>query len=457
MPNMIKGVGADHTAQLLHGPGGLFNTPGLENPFLSTVVSPKGIGQYLPAYPTTFTDPRYGLLTEILGGGEDEPDYICDDAPTGSMKSGTLSATFGRLQAATKDIDLGTIALTLNSADRTDLMLLGNLLPQEDAGVGFPNNINEADLLNNAIKAEMVTSSFMLSLKMNRMVWQGNPANATANGGHIPFNGLDRLIKTGYVDSATGNVLPPADSVIVDGAWGEVDGAYDIVGTLRKLMAHLEDMAENTVGGAQFAIAMRAKMWDAITDVWSVKYVNEITTSVSASSASRLILDAGTLTAQRDAMKQGMVLPLGGKLYPVIIDNGIKEQNNADDGVNIPLGSYSSSIYIVPFTIGPGMPVLYWEYLDWSKSIAMASAAGITNALTFWTDGARFIWTIDQNKMCIKLQTRTEPRIVLRTPQLAARIDDLLVTPTFLERTPHSDEDGYVGGGEATRTAPAKY
>ena len=134
MPNMIKGVGADHTAQLLHGPGGLFNTPGLENPFLSTVVAPRGIGQYLPAYPTTFTDPRYGVITEILGGGEDEPDYICDDAPTGSMKGGTLSATFGRLQAATKDIDLGTIALTLNSADRTDLMLLGNLLPQEDAG-----------------------------------------------------------------------------------------------------------------------------------------------------------------------------------------------------------------------------------------------------------------------------------------------------------------------------------
>ena len=361
------------------------------------------------------------------------------------------------MQAATNVIDLATLPLSLNNADRTDLMMLGGILSPENAGVYYPSNVNDSDLLNNKIKAEMATSSYMLGLKLNRMVWQGNPSNATTHEGHLPFNGLDLLIKTGYVDSNSNNAVLAADSVIVDGAFGEVDGSYDIVGMLRKLMAHMEDLAENTVGGAEFAIAMRPKMWAAITDVWSLKYVNELTVHVSATSASRLVLDAGTLTAQRDAMKQNMLLPLGGNVYPVILDHGIKEQDNSDDAVNIPSGSYSSSIYVLPLRVGPGLPVLYWEYLDWTQAVAMASAAGITNSLIFWTDSARFIWTLDQSKLCIKLQTRTEPRIVLRTPQLAARIDDLLVTPSFLDRTPHSDEDGFVGGGETTRSAAAKY
>ena len=464
MPDLImkhtvrKGVGDEGTIQLLHGPGGLFNTAGLENPFLSTVIKPLGIGPYLPAFPTTYTDPRYGLITEIIDNGEDEPDYVCSDAPTGTMKSGTLSSTFGRVQQATKDIDLGTISMTLNSADRTDLMMLGSLLDPVDAGSMQPSNVNEANVLNNAIKAGMVTAAFTMGLKMNRMVWQGNPANATANGGHIPFNGLDRLIKTGHVDSNTNNSLPPADSAIIDGAFGEVGVDYEIVRQLRHLMAYLENLADATVGGATFAICMRPKMWDAVSDVWSVMYVNELTAQVGAATASTLMLDASNLTAQRDALKTSQLLPIGGKVYPVILDHGVHEVDNAEDGVNVPLGKYASSIYVLPLVIGPGIPVTYWEYLDWRVAQSMLAEAGLTNAITFWTDSARFAWTADQNKLCIKMQMRTEPRIVLRTPQLAGRIDDLLyapMTPHF--RQAHTDDATYVAGGETTRSAPAKY
>ena len=457
MPDLIMKhtAGNANAVQLLHGPGGLLNTAGLENPFLSTVIKPMGIGPYLPAFPSTYTHPYFGLITEIVSNGESEPDYVCDPAPTGSMKSGVLSATFGRVQQATKDIDLGAITVSLNSADRTDLMLMGNLLDPADAGSGFPSDVNESNVLNNAIKAAMVTAAFTMGLKLNIMTWEGDPAAATANGGHIPFNGLGKLVKTGYVDAQTGNVLPPADSVVVDGGWTEIGVDADIVVTLRSVMSYLENLANKTTGGATFAICMRSMVWDIVSDVWHTKYNDEITAQIGAATASRLVLDASQLTALRDELKANQLLPIGGKIYPVILDDGIHEIDSVEDAVNVPAGKYSSSIYVIPLTIGPGMPVTYWEYLDWRVTQAMLSEAGLSNAIQFWTDSARFAWTAQQLRMCISLQMRAEPRIVLRTPQLAARIDDTLVTPKSpLHRVPHVADAGYVAGGETTRTRP---
>ena len=454
---LTKAAGNEHDAMLLHGPGGMFNTPGLENPFITTVIKPKGIGALLPAFASTSTHPWYGLVTELVDDGDSEPDYVCSDAPTASMKSGVLSSTFGRVQTATDTIDLGTLALKLNDADRTDLQLLGGLLPQDQAGVGYSQGISEDNVLNSAIRAEMVSASWLMSMKLNKMVWNGNPANASTNGGYTPFNGLERLIKTGIVDAETNDAIAPADSLVIDGGFGEVGNGFEIAQTLRNVLAYLEDLADSTVDGATFIIVMRPNMWQLVSDVWSLLYVNELTTQVSTSTASQLMLDASNLTSIRDALKASMMLPIGGKTYPVFVDHGITEQDNGDDAVNIPAGSYASSIYVLPLTVGPGMPVLYWEYLDWAAATAMLGDSNILNAMAFWTDGGRFAWTLDQNKLCIKLQCRTEPRLTLRTPQLCARIDDLLYTPSILHRQPHSGDAGHVAGGVATRTGPTKY
>lgn len=452
---------ANPSPMQLHGSGGMFSTPGLENPFISTVIRPRGIGSYLPAFPTLYTNPIYSFITEIVKDGDyNIPDYICGDAQTASMKTGSITAAFGRLQAAIKTVDLGQIALVTNSSERTDVMMMGNLLPSDVAGIGYPSNVNEQNMLNNVIKGEMVTTSFMLSMMMNKMTWQGNPASASAHKGFVPFKGLDMLIKTGHVDSIDGaTALPSVDSLIVDAGNADVE-TYALVEQFRAILAYLEDLADGTVGGAQFAIVMRPKMWAAISDVWAQKYVNEWTSLIAAGAgvgtgaatetASRVVLDAASLTAQRDALKASMMLPVGGKLYPVILDHGIKEDNHTSVAA-IPAGSHGSSVYFLPLSFGPGLPSLYWEYLDWTASYAMAAEAGLANSLIFWTDGGRFAWTMDQAKMCINAQVRTEPRLVLRTPQLAARIDKLTCKTLHLFRQPHDGDDGYVGGGVTTR------
>jgi len=93
-----------HTGTLLHGPGGLFNTPGLDEALISTHVRARGLGQLLPAFPSQSTNPWYGLLTGFSDDVGSEPIYPCDDAPSGYIKSGTLTARFGRVARGSQDI-----------------------------------------------------------------------------------------------------------------------------------------------------------------------------------------------------------------------------------------------------------------------------------------------------------------------------------------------------------------
>ena len=75
-----------HTGTMLHGPGGLFNTPGLEDALISTHVKARGLGQLLPAFPSRSTNPWFGLLTGFSDDVGSEPIYPCDDAPSGYIK-----------------------------------------------------------------------------------------------------------------------------------------------------------------------------------------------------------------------------------------------------------------------------------------------------------------------------------------------------------------------------------
>lgn len=442
-----------NAGQLLHGPGGLFNTPGLENPIMSTVVAPQGLGPLLPAFPTLATYPYYGYLTEIVSGGEDEPDEVCDPAPTGQIKNGTLSTQFGRVQASTKTIDLGQIVQIINNSDRTDLMLAGSLLNPQEGGVSYPGNVNEGNVIENTIKTEMVASCFMMGMKIGRMLWNGDPSNATAGEGYKPFRGISSLVKTGYVDAETNNAVAALDSLIVDGGWNTIGpgGTYDFASKLRAVMHYLEDLARKTVGSAEFVIVMRPEMWRMISDLYVLQYVNELVAAVDDTTAARWNLDAASITERRDALKEAHMLPVGGKLYMVVEDDGIPQLTNADDG-NIPVGQFSSTIYVLPVTVAGSLPVLYWEYLDWNRAMQLLAQVAGLNEQVFWTDGGRFAWTFSRTNMCIKLQARVEPRVILRAPQLAARIDDLIVNPDIDVRSAYIGDSGYVGGGETTRT-----
>jgi len=417
--NLInKAVDANNVATPLHGTGGLFSQSGLESDILSLVVSPQGIGQYLPAVPSNLETPYFGFLYAITADEGSEPSDVCGDAIVADLSSAKLTAAFGHVQRATKTIELATAQFRINNSDNVDMMLLGGPntpLNPSDSGVQYPGDVSTTDMLNNMFRAQMVAASHSMAMELTTMTQYGDPANATANGGYIPFNGLDKLIKTGYQDAVTSTAIPKADSIVVDAA----------------VFSALTVRAANLFGGAQWAIVMRPELWDAVADIWPVLYGAEMAAAVADTNVS-INMDANELVRQREAMKASKTIVINGVTYPVIPDHGMRLHQNSDDA-NIPVGSWGSDIFIVPLNAG-GFTTLYWEYLDYRQSVGLLRAV-TPMADAFWSDGGRFFWTVSEEKTCFKFQVRIRPRLILRTPHLAARIDDI----TWVKNAPAFD------------------
>jgi hypothetical protein len=66
----------------------------------------------------------------------------------------------------------------------------------------------------------------------------------------------------------------------------------------------------------------------------------------------------------------------------------------------------------------------------------------------FFTDGGRYIWHVPPpNNFCVQLRAWIEPRLILRTPHLAARLQNVRYCPLINNREPYPDDDYFVNGG----------
>jgi hypothetical protein len=199
---------------------------------------------------------------------------------------------------------------------------------------------------------------------------------------------------------------------------------------------------------------MRPELWQELTAIWPCAYNTvRCVQAINAGNNSAAVIVQGTeMTAARDAMRNSMTITVNGNTYPVIVDDGINELDPADNA-NILPGEYASSVYLVPLTIVGGFPVTYMEYVDYR-------AAGVDTALAFsnfgaqpyfWTDNGAWSWAVEATKWCYKLSLKTERRIILRTPQLAGRIDHIRYSPLQHLRDSDPDSSYFRDGGPSTR------
>ena len=121
------------------------------------------------------------------------------------------------------------------------------------------------------------------------------------------------------------------------------------------------------------------------------------------------------------------------------------------DNALIPSGEFASDIYFVPLTAN-GFAVTRLEYLDYRRIMPMLDSLGQgRNNLRFWTNDGRYLWTVQDTRECIDVTGRTEQRIILQTPQLAGRIQNVRYAPLQHLRSPYPDSPYFVNGGVSTR------
>ena len=436
-----KAPASFHTATELHGVGSIWGRAPIERDVITAHMRPApGLATAVPMFPSVIENPIFGSLTGYTSPTGDEPTNPCDAAPAGYVKGCNLSAAFGRVMRDTQTIEIDKVMLRANRGDFTDLRLRGSVLADE----WKPANLDSDGILNIVTKSEMVIAAVNLQRKLHQLVWQGNPANNTAGGGYKEFPGLDLQIATGIKDWETGTLCPALDSDIKNFAYNLVGGAVlDIVEYLSMLMYNLEDRAERMgLAPTQFVVAMRPQLWFELSAVWPCRY---LTNKCSNSGGTNVaVINDNVNTAMRDRMRANMTIDINGKAYKVVTDDGIFEHTNINNA-NVPAGTYASSIYVVPLSINGGFPVTYMEHVDYKA--AAPDIALLNQMHEFWTDDGRYMWAIENNNFCYKLKVKTEPRIILRTPQLAGRIDAIRYAPLQHLRDFDPDLSYFADGG----------
>lgn len=431
--------------------GGLFSQFGIDNVVINAMLSPRGIDAALPVVSSNELYPRYGFFTGIDPSGEAEPDGVCDDAPTGVMETCFQTAQFGRYTRGSKEMEVNELYQVLNGHLTTDLQLLGMgfgthaLLAQDMS--------NPAGFLTSMVKMQLVIAGQLLQQKLARQLWTGDPTNNSAGGGYKEFPGLEILVNTGKVDMFNGVTCPSLDPDVKDFAYEAVDSTTkDIVVYMTYITRWVKHVAERTgLEPVTWAWVMRQELFSELVEIWPCRYLTYRCQNSAGTAVA--VMNDETNVRFRDAMRTGHYLKIDGVDWPVLIDDGITELNSTTDA-HLDPGEFASDAYLLPFKIQGGRPVLYWEAMNYSSAMADVS---FLQGKQFWaTDGGRYLWTMQQLNYCFKFQAKIEPRIILRTPQLAGRLRHIKYSPLQHMRDGFFDSPYRLkGGSETFDTAPS--
>lgn len=445
---------------MAHGRGGLFSTPGLERPIFSAMQLPSaGLQSRLPLRPAVSENPLYGIFTGVTASsatGSNEPVNVCDDPPVAGL-SKLMSHTFawGRFSRMTQVYDITRFGRRTNRAEFADFQFYGT---PAGAGDFFTPTTGEGAGNINAANSDLRKLLFELAVAWQRdfarKLYTGNPTNNTAGGGHKEFYGLDYLINTGYRDAETGIVAPAADSLLRD--FGSVDisvaaNGATLVREITAIWRSLKFIASRVgLDPVNWGVVMPYAMFYEISAIWPCAYQ---TSRCSISSGTTVNVDRNYLTQMTDNMRgdmynrSGQYLLIDGEQVPVILDDGITETQSAG-------GSFTSQIYFVPLTVLGGQPVTWMEYLPFDQAGgAMDAARALAPDGMFWTtDNGRFIWhKKPAANFCVQMLAATEPRLLLLTPHLAARLQNVKYTPLVNMRSwDTANTSFYVNGGRTS-------
>lgn len=432
------------------GPGGLFGVAGLERDVISTRIMPRGIASAIPARASNMVWPFFPYITGFLAESGSNPTNVCDDPMTaGPGKSCIQTAAFGRYSFQTRELELNRIGQQINRGEFQDLRIINPPLLEAQSIItpmvgGNPSFVQEALM-------RFTEVGITFQNKLMRQVYIGNPANNSAGGGYSEFPGLDILISTNKVDAITGGTCPSLNSDVKDFNYVQVtnNAGADIIATLGAMMRYLSWNADRmNLNPVSWVFTMRPHLFWELTAVWPCAYMFARCTP-GITNGQVVSIDASDQIAMRDAMRQGRYLLIDGVQYPVVLDDAIVEESSGDNN-HIVNGCFASDIYIIPMTFGGGYAGTFWEYYNYQNGPTDPIANGYQNE--FWTDGGMYLWHAKPPmNWCVNWIAKIEPRIILRVPQLAGRLQNVQYCNVIQHvREPFPTDPYFVDGGVST-------
>lgn len=444
------------------GTHALFNQPGIDPGIISTIVKPDGIEDFLESQghirKSMYLNPIYAIMTGQTASSGTEPTAPCDEnVPTaGDLQICNQTWTFGEMTMKSKAVRLDNLGELVNRSSPIDLKLLNNpfATPSQTEAV-TTINVNAQQIFRSALVKAMVELAFDFKRRYARLIWTGNPTNtAGSSGGYLEFNGLQRIVNTGYKDVITGVSCSAADSLVNTSLSGVV-AQNNPSSVVRQFVETYRDrrLLADMVGirDVQYAFVMRRQLFLSLTEIWPCAYYTYRCYNVSPSGGnSTAFIDATTQAKMRDDMRAGLYLLIDAEKVPVIIDNTMEE-------LNVGGGNFESDAYLIPlksasFSETDGQ-ITYLEYFDYSGPFGMQSILGELGPQDEYrvsSDGRFAIFFLGGTAYCKQIMMRTRKRLICRAPFLAARLDNIRYAVYIHEREWQPGTSFYENGGNTS-------
>lgn len=452
----------------VHGPGGIFGVRGLERDVISTHTQILGsLGEMIPIQASIDDHPLFPYLTGFTRSDQQEKNAVCDNpVQVGTPKTCIQTAQWGRKEFKTRQVEVNQIGHRINRGEFFDLQIVNDPLVNQMGGLMrdfFGLRGQDAVLAGREMTMRFIEVGIGFQRWYCPTVYTGNPSNNSAGGGYKEFPGLQLLISRTKVDALTGTTCPSLYSDVKNFYYRKVDstGDPDIVRTLTTMYRYLTRKAETqNLAPVDLRIVMREPLFYELTRVWPCQYNTDgCAAPATTGFTNTLVVDGMEQTRFRDEMRNGKFLLIDGRRVPVILDDCIMEFESSDSA-SIAVGCYSSDIYFVPFSARGGtIRTLYWEYQDYRNAVIPDATQARAAPTFFWSDNGVFLWGLKApDNWCLEVICKTEPRLILRTPQLAGRLQNVVYCPLQHTDDPLPSQDYWTDGGVSTgRPFPSPY
>lgn len=424
-----------------HGPGGMFSQPGVNPRVYSAIPRPFSLISQLNVVKSEYENELISILTAQPAGAGTNPTSTCGDPVTpGNLHKVSITRRFGKYFIGGESVDVTEIGKLNNRADVERVIM----------NAPSPNPFMP-DLLarpNVNFRSEEAQQLYRIGISLERALASrditGNSslASSSAARGYIrEYDGLDRIVTSGIVDSAAGTAAPAADSLVV--TWGSTLGAT--VGG-RRLMESLHEgifsriQLANKLGipVTRWALTGDERMFFMLTREAAV-YASTFSYSDSAA-ATPINRELNAINDMRNAMLDGQYLQVANLRIPFLFSSGEETSANASTG------ELTSNLYFVPIEESNG-DLLYLEYFPFDNRY-IAAFNGLTNTTgRVVLNNGMYMLATRSGGFCDQLMIAGHIRMILLTPFLAARWDSLKYNSYTGFRNAFPGSTGYYGGG----------
>lgn len=440
------------TAPTLHGPFhgntaqyGIFSGAGVRPQRYTTLARPWSLVSILGVNRSEYTKEILEVMTGVTAASGTNATGFCGNPPTvGQGKVCQQIYQFGKYYIKT---DLNAIPEIGQLRDRADI-------PAELLNAGPAGNPLVPDLMYRMVntRSQLGYELWRIGVEFERtldlVLVQGDATLASTNTHHgyiAEFTGLDSQIKTGYTDAVTGLTCPAMDSVVETFSANvnttRSSDSQNIVQVLEDIFYALKQRAEKMgMQGVQWAIVCRQELFRSFVNQYICQYNNY---SCAGAAGTPWNSDAAGMNAMRQDMLSNMFIPVMGENYPVVFTEGLAQTT--------PLANtFQSDMLIVPVSWA-GIPLTRLEYFPMDNQY-LTEFADFQGEAPIALNSGMWLAANRNTGLCKEYHFANKFRLILETPWLAGRLDDMNYTFGAQIRNAIPTASFYQDGGATYRS-----